>query len=111
VAEHVVRKGDTLADLARRYGTPPQEIQKQNKLTGPGLKAGQVLRIARPPAPAPPAKLAAPKPKAGVYAVRDGDTVYSIARRHNMPVERLLALNHLDARSKLQPGQKLAVDN
>jgi LysM repeat protein len=28
-----------------------------------------------------------------------------------MSVERLLALNHLDARSKLQPGQKLAVDN
>jgi membrane-bound lytic murein transglycosylase D len=109
--EHVVRKGDTLADLAKRYGTTPEEIQKQNKLTGPGLKTGQVLRISPPPAPAPPAKPAAPKPKAGVYAVRDGDTVYSIARRHNMSVERLLALNHLDVRSKLQPGQKLAVDN
>ena len=109
--EHVVRKGDTLADLAKRYGTTPEEIQKQNKLTGPGLKTGQVLRISPPPAPAPPAKPAAPKPKAGVYAVRDGDTVYSIARRHNMAVERLLALNQLDVRSKLQPGQKLAVDN
>lgn len=109
VVEHVVRKGDTLAELAKRYGTSAEEIQKQNKLASPTLKAGQKLRIA-PPTPAPAAKPAAPKPKAGVYAVRDGDTVYSIARRHNMPLERLLALNHLDARSKLQPGQKLAVD-
>jgi membrane-bound lytic murein transglycosylase D len=111
VVEHVVRKGDTLADLAKRYGTTAEEIQKQNKLTGPGLKTGQVLRIAPPSASAAPSKPDSPKAKAGVYAVRDGDTIYSIARRHSMSVERLLALNHLDARSKLQPGQKLVVGN
>lgn len=108
--EHVVRKGDSLAELAKRYGTSAEEIQKQNKLASPTLKAGQKLRIA-PPAPAPAAKPEPTKAKSGVYAVRDGDTLYAIARRHNMSVERLLALNRLDTRSKLQPGQKLAVEN
>jgi membrane-bound lytic murein transglycosylase D len=110
VIEHVVRKGDSLADLAKRYGVSAEEIQKQNKLASPTLKAGQKLRIAPPP-PAPAAKADPTRAKPGVYAVRDGDTIYSIARRHNMSVERLLALNRIDSRSKLQPGQKLVVED
>ncbi len=110
VVEHVVRKGDTLAELARHYGTSAEEIRKQNKLAGPTLKTGQKLRIATPP-PAPAAKAEPTKAKPGVYAVRDGDTIYSIARRHNMSVERLLALNRIDSRSTLQPGQKLVVED
>ena len=119
VIEHTVRKGDSLAALAKRYGTPPEEIQKQNQLKSTTLKAGQVLRIAPPAPTTAPVKADPPKaqakaeppvskagaskpkpetatPKTGVYAVRSGDTVYSIARRHNMAVDRLLALNHLD---------------
>jgi membrane-bound lytic murein transglycosylase D len=110
VVEHVVRKGDTLAELAKRYGTSAEEIRKQNALASPALKAGQTLRIA-PPTPAPAAKADPTRAKPGVYAVRDGDTIYSIARRHNMSVEQLLALNRLDNRSKLQPGQKLVVEH
>jgi len=43
--------------------------------------------------------------------VRTGDTLSSIAKHHRMALERLLALNRLNTRAKLQPGQKLIVEN
>jgi membrane-bound lytic murein transglycosylase D len=105
--EHVVRQGDSLYNLAKRYGTTTEEIQRRNKLSGTGLSVGQVLKIL--PAPLP-AKTEPPKPSQNVYAVRTGDTAYSIAKKHNMTVQRLLALNRLNSKSKLQPGQKIVVE-
>jgi membrane-bound lytic murein transglycosylase D len=106
--EHVVRQGDSLYNLAKRYGTTTEEIQRQNRVNASSLAIGQVLKIT--PAAAP-AKSEAPQVKPAVYAVRNGDTVHSIAKRHNMAVDRLLALNQLNAKSKLQPGQRLIVEN
>jgi membrane-bound lytic murein transglycosylase D len=106
--EHVVRQGDSLYNLAKRYGTTTEEIQRLNRVTAQSLAIGQVLKIT--PAAAS-AKNEVPKAKTTVYAVRNGDTVRSIAKRHNMALERLLALNQLNARSKLQPGQRLIVEN
>jgi membrane-bound lytic murein transglycosylase D len=106
--EHVVRQGDSLYNLAKRYGTTTEGIQRQNRVTASGLAVGQVLKITPGAAPT---KSEAPKARPAVYAVRNGDTVHSIAKRHNMAVDRLLALNQLNATSKLQPGQKLIVEN
>ena len=44
------------------------------------------------------------------YAVRKGDTLYSIARAHNLTVDELRDLNDLTARTKLHAGQKLRVN-
>lgn len=135
--EHTVRKGETLAEVARQHGTTPQDLQKLNGLKSPTLRAGQILRIPPPPtAKAEPPRTAGKaagstptseplparlepgkprpettKPKTGTYAVRSGDTLYSIARRHHMTLERLLALNRLNEHSRLQQGQTLVVDN
>jgi membrane-bound lytic murein transglycosylase D len=106
--EHVVRQGDSLFNIAKRYGTTTEDIQRLNNLSGTGLSVGQVLKLV--PAP-PPAKTEPPKLSQNVYAVRTGDTVFSIAKKHNMTVERLLALNRLNSKSTLQPGQKIAVEN
>jgi LysM repeat protein len=43
--------------------------------------------------------------------VRNGDTLHVIAKRHHLTVGQLLALNQLNASAKLQPGQKLIVEN
>lgn len=42
---HTVVSGDTLWDLAIRYGTTVEEIQRLNGLTGSSLRPGQVLVI------------------------------------------------------------------
>jgi len=43
------------------------------------------------------------------YAVKKGDTFFSIAKSHHLSVEELLAINELDSDHKLHPGEKLRV--
>lgn len=67
------------------------------------------------PAAKTPAKTAAKKTAASggsatkYYTVHDGETLYSIARRHGLNVDQLLKMNGLSRNTILQPGQKLAV--
>ena len=42
---HVVRKGDTLYGLSRRYGKSISALQKANGIRGNGIRLGQRLRI------------------------------------------------------------------
>jgi membrane-bound lytic murein transglycosylase D len=108
--EHVVRPGDSLWNIAKRYGTTTQEIERLNRATAANITPGQVLKIV-PAAPAAPAKVEPPTPRsATTYAVRTGDTLQSIAKSHHTTVDRLLALNKMQPHSKLQPGQKILVE-
>ena len=43
--EYVVRSGDTLWLLSRRFGTTVDRIKSLNGLTGDNLSIGQILRI------------------------------------------------------------------
>ena len=43
------------------------------------------------------------------YAVKKGDTLFSIAKSHHLSVEELLAINELHSDHKLHPGEKLRV--
>jgi membrane-bound lytic murein transglycosylase D len=44
-----------------------------------------------------------------VYRVRAGETLYSIARRNNMPVSTLARLNNMGAGDSLVKGQRLVI--
>jgi membrane-bound lytic murein transglycosylase D len=108
--EHVVRPGDSLWNIAKRYGTTTQEIERINRVTASSITLGQVLKIV-PAAPPPQTKVEPPKPRpAATYTVRKGDTLQSIAKSHNTTVERLLSLNKMIPQSKIQPGQKILVE-
>ena len=46
MSTYTVKKGDTLSDLAKRYGTTYQDIAKANGITNPHMiEVGQVLQI------------------------------------------------------------------
>jgi membrane-bound lytic murein transglycosylase D len=105
--EHVVQRGDSLWNLARRYRTTTEEIRRLNQLSSSRLTIGQVLKIADT---TPPGKGEPSRPASRVYSVRNGDTLYDIAQQHNMSLDRLLALNNLTAGSIIQPGQKIRVE-
>jgi membrane-bound lytic murein transglycosylase D len=105
--EHVVQRGDSLWNIAKRYGTTADKIQQLNKAHAANLSVGQTLKVI----PAVPAAASEPpKSRQRVYSVRKGDTLYAISQQHHMTLERLLTLNKLTARSKLQPGQKIVLD-
>jgi len=100
---HVVKRGDSLWNLARRYGTTTRQIQRLNNMRNTNLSIGQRLKI-------PGQKSVPADPKLHKYRVRKGDTPYKIATAHNMSLKRFLRINQLNSRSKIYPGQKLYVE-
>ena len=101
---HVVKSGDSLWNIAKRYGTTTQKIQGLNNLKTTQLYIGQVLKM-------PGYK----DEKIGVgdlkvYRVKRGDSPFDIAQLHNMPLERFLRINLLTPNSTIYPGQKLFIE-
>jgi membrane-bound lytic murein transglycosylase D len=101
---HVVRKGDSLFKIAKRYGTTTKKIQERNNMTTTTLHKGQVLVIF-PGKNKPPVVTGL-----ATYEVKPGDSPFLIAQRHQMALDRLLYLNRLYHGSKIYPGQKLYIE-
>lgn len=101
---HLVRKGDSLYTIAKKYGTTTRKIQKLNNLRTTTLHKGQILVIF-------PGKSKPPTVEGlSTYRVRRGDSPFLIAQRHQMALDRLLYLNQLYPGSKIYPGQKLYIE-
>lgn len=101
---YVVKSGDSLYNLAKRYNTTTKLIQQLNNLAGTNLYIGQVLKL--PGGQAENASKGSLKP----YIVQKGDSLYKIASLHNIPLERFLKMNHLAKESTIYPGQTLFVE-
>ena len=103
-SRHVVKSGDSLWVIARRYGSTTKKIMAMNRLSNTHLKIGQVLKI-----PGAKRRYFAQKDLA-FYKVKRGDSPFNIAKLHNMSLERFLRINNLRPRNKIYPGQKLYVE-
>ena len=77
---HKVKSGDTLSQIAVKYGTRYGIIKKFNNLKSNKLKINQRLLI-----PVDPDTFS----KAKTYKIRKGDSLYKIARKFNISVEKL----------------------
>lgn len=102
---HVVKSGDSLWIIAKRYGTTTQKIQEVNKLSTTRLQINQVLRV-----PATQSALTQPAKGSQTYHVQQGDNPYLIARKHNMALNDFLQINNLNPRSTIYPGQAVRVN-
>jgi len=101
---HVVKRGDSLWNIAKRYDTTTKKIQSLNDLQTTQLHIGQVLKM-------PGYK--DEKIEVGdlkVYQVKRGDSPFDIAQLHNMPLKRFLRINLLTPNSTIYPGQKLFIE-
>ncbi len=103
--KHIVKRGDSLWIIAKRYGTTTHKIQEMNSLSSTRLSINQVLRV-----PSGQRGVAKSGKGAGTYYVKRGDSPYIIARKHNMSLNRFLKLNNLTSRSTIYPGQKVLTD-
>jgi membrane-bound lytic murein transglycosylase D len=120
---HRVQKGETLARVARRFGVSAASLAEANDLQPRArISPRRVLvipdaepsvRSARKARRAPREPRIVAISSAGfeksAYRVRKGDTLFSIATRHHVSVEKLRTWNRLDSRSAIRPGERLSV--
>ena len=92
---YVVKSGDSLYSIARKYNTTVDEIKRLNNLTSNLLNIGQVLKIPS-------------GSSTNTYVVKSGDNLYSIARKYQITVDELKKLNNLNS-NLLSIGQVLKV--
>jgi len=91
---HTVRRGETLSEIAQRYGVDMEAMAAVNDLSPPYLlNIGQRLRIPRP----------------RTYKVQRGDTVYEIARRFRAPIRAVIEANDLSPPYRLRVDQTLRI--
>jgi len=130
VVRHKVKKGDTLASLARKYDISSTEIKKVNHLQNDKLKTGQTLRIEKGDVEPnreqkqdshgdnkkgqvkASTKSATEKttdtPVVKTYTVKKGDSLNKIARENNMTLDKLRQLNKL-GNDGINPGRVVKV--
>lgn len=109
-----VRKGDSLAKVARKYGVTVAQLKQLNNLKSDSLFIGQTLFIKHPeeeskPAPAAKVKLEERGPVAQTtHTVKKGDTLWSISQRYGTSVSALKSANSIKG-SSVRIGQKLRI--
>ncbi len=98
---HIVEKGETLYGIAKNYGVTTEAIIRLNPDANSGIKEGQNLKIPQnPAAQQEPDSITtdAPEITSGdttlVYVtIRPGDTLFSMAKRYNTSIDKLMELN------------------
>jgi peptidoglycan endopeptidase LytF len=103
---YIIRSGDTLFAIARRFNVSLSDLLDANPGIDPeALQIGQVICIPRPGPPPPAECPAGTRP----YTIRSGDTLFAIARRFNVSLDALLDANPGIDPEALQIGQVICV--
>jgi LysM repeat protein len=93
-----VRNGDSLWLIARRHNISPEEIKRWNNLKSNTIHPGNPLLL----------KLADTGDSMAdtYYQVRSGDSLWSIARNHNISADEIKRWNNLK-NNTIHPGNRL----
>ncbi|MGB3949320.1 MAG: LysM peptidoglycan-binding domain-containing protein [Bacteroidia bacterium] len=130
---HVVKKGEYLSSIARKYGCTVTELKAWNGITANSVKPGKKLIIHTQEKNTNPASVVTPEKVTTVasstvttssvlkeekkvntvgtkyYVIKKGDSLYRIAQANNTTVDELKRLNNLGVNYNLLPGKKLKV--
>jgi len=97
-----VRAGDTLSDIADRYGVSVGTLMRLNGLRDSNhLEIGQRLRLPGPTVTA----------GRGRHTVVSGDSLSTIASRYRVSQQALMSLNNLGDADHVEVGQRLRLPN
>lgn len=103
-----VAAGDTLGGLARRHGADLAGIRKANRLKGDRIRIGQALYI--PKSSVDPSRYPIARLTGGTtHTVTAGDSLWSIARKHDVRIKQLVRWNELNPKKPLRLGQQIHV--
>ena len=106
---YIVQSGDTLSQIAARYGTTVQEIVNLNGITNPNLIfPGEKLKIIT--------NSNIPGQQTGdtgsiIYTVQRGNTLSQIAQKFGTTVQEIASVNKISNVNLIFPGEKLKITN
>jgi membrane-bound lytic murein transglycosylase D len=95
---YLVRSGDSLWDIARKYRISATEIKRWNNLPSNMIHPGDQLLLRVADAEAPMLET--------FYQVRNGDSLWTIARMHKISPEEIKRWNNLKGNT-IYPGNRL----
>ncbi|MBL7149661.1 MAG: LysM peptidoglycan-binding domain-containing protein [Candidatus Cloacimonetes bacterium] len=101
---HIVKKGDTLYDIARKYKTTVARIKSLNNLRSNIIYPGQKLKLYGSSSSSDLSK------SDKYYVVKKGETVGAIAAKLGVSQNRIISMNNLKNKNGIviiHPGQKL----
>ena len=108
---YTVKKGDSLERIANRFKSSPESIARINRLKlSSVIHPGQKLQVPAGGSVPATGSVSAPaqsQAKAETYRIREGDTYFSISRRHGIPVDSLMAANPNVKATSMRPGQTI----
>lgn len=115
-----IEPGNTLSVLAQQYGTTIAQLREKNGLPSNLIRVGQRILVPASnehlseyvPFGEPAIAEESPAPVGSTridYHVRPGDSLWGIAQSYHVSTADLLAWNHLNAASLIQPGQTLVI--
>lgn len=97
---YTVQSGDTLSDIAAKFGASWQTLQQLNGIADPNLiYPGQVLKLPG----------GAPSPSVTTYTIQPGDTLSGIAAQYGTSVSNLVALNGIANPDVIYAGQTIRI--
>jgi len=94
----IAKNGDTLYKLSKEYGVPLKELMHKNNINDANKKVeGEVIIV--------PLKNDDINIERFTYKVKEGDTLYKIARDFSVNVKNIISINNLENTSLLKPNQ------
>ncbi len=117
--EHVVANGESFWEISRRYKVNTRSLAAWNGMApGDTLSVGKTLVvwtdvdpkdvIESQPATSPISAHGSTTRKVN-YTVRNGDSLYTIARRFRVSIGQIARWNGIDVKKILRPGQRLTM--
>jgi len=103
-AVHVVKRGETLFSIARRYGVSVEAVRAANDIDDAShIHPGQRLVIPIPSVAEMPAEAGA------THVVQQGETMYHIAQQYGATAQALAELNGIYNPGHIYVGQRLVI--
>ena len=111
--EHIVKSGESFWTISRRYKVTTRQLSAWN-----GMAPGDTLTIGKKlvvwshadlgPRTSPTSSLGNTTRKLS-YTVRNGDSLYLIAKKFRISINELVRWNNIDKDKILRPGQRLTM--
>ncbi|MFQ3575724.1 MAG: LysM peptidoglycan-binding domain-containing protein [Cytophagales bacterium] len=100
---HIVIAGESLYKISKTYGLSIDSLVVWNSLNGFSISPGMNLKLANPSS-----NVESKINKQKTYVVKQGDSLFKIAKEHNLQVNELMRINNKTS-PELKVGEELVV--